>query len=946
MFARLWWKEARQTWPAWAFLAFVGLALQTLLRLLVTPTPEEGLLGVATLTAVIYLFLIAAAAFAGERENGTLGLLDALPVDRLRLWSAKASFALVTTLALAALLWATTVLHVGVFPKLGPVTVAMLLWGAVALGWGLLWSTVLGNAMHAAVLAMASVGATLAALVNLQEGPTTQAAPALLGIALATAAASALAFVRTGPPRWERRQSGPLPTEDEDDPAPALPRRRRPSWVWPSSVGRLVWETWRRVRADLKMLIAVAVGAVVYFRLTEWDRTGTGLQLLVLAMGFLGLLTGSATFNTENRGGTHRFLDQHGARPGVVWTVKVLTWWAATVVLWAFLMIPIVRKLQAGGTPVGTPRVADIPMSWTDLATYLGVLAIPFAVGALSGMVFRRGIMAGAVALVGVIALELCLGLSTAAGIMAPTGPLYVALALLFVTWVWSGDWLRFPPGLGKWARLAGWCVGVGALMVFGYVANRAWNVPTLPERQARELFEPDRFGWPSPPDQDAAPLYREAERLALGVANAVGGRHGLPAEFYEPFNTPATDAKVAAWLEKVEPVLAVLRKASRLPNCDFEDVRKATIHAMPSVPSDLVLTAPLTASAKSRLARGDVEGSWDDVETLLRMARQFSMTRGVTYLWMEGRAIGLAFRWAEDARQTAESLERALAAFRALPPGYSPADRARVDRIVFQHTADLPWEDRIDEYLRQYGPNRKVGTWDALGARVVTSPWETARARKVYDLATAAWIQMLEERSYSELAQMQVDWRGQWISSRLLTIKPPDGPTRYLGPAEMAALSWSSPMARLASPGMDFRQIPRVELGRRALATVLRLRLHQARHDGALPESLTDLLPSDEDLHEGAFDSELMDPYGHELFGYVRSRGQLLFPLAEVMDHWFASPSDKDRLKPANDCWLLYSVGPDGRDDRAEHALDYTSSGDVVYPLKDGVKPPAADAP
>ena len=53
MFARLWWKEARQTWPAWAFLAFVGLALQVLIRLLATPGPEEGVFVVAALIAVL-----------------------------------------------------------------------------------------------------------------------------------------------------------------------------------------------------------------------------------------------------------------------------------------------------------------------------------------------------------------------------------------------------------------------------------------------------------------------------------------------------------------------------------------------------------------------------------------------------------------------------------------------------------------------------------------------------------------------------------------------------------------------------------------------------------------------------------------------------------------------------------------------------------------------------
>ena len=71
MFARLWWKEARQTWPVWAFLACVGVALQGLVRLLAGPSPVEGYIPLAAVVTGIYLFLIAAAVFAGERESGT-----------------------------------------------------------------------------------------------------------------------------------------------------------------------------------------------------------------------------------------------------------------------------------------------------------------------------------------------------------------------------------------------------------------------------------------------------------------------------------------------------------------------------------------------------------------------------------------------------------------------------------------------------------------------------------------------------------------------------------------------------------------------------------------------------------------------------------------------------------------------------------------------------------
>ena len=107
MVARLWWKDARQFWPIWALLAAVALGragARAPLWLRRGPAGRDGRGG--ALWACLYGFAVAAAAFAGERENRTLGLLDALPVERWRLWLAKSSFALASTLALGLVLFA------------------------------------------------------------------------------------------------------------------------------------------------------------------------------------------------------------------------------------------------------------------------------------------------------------------------------------------------------------------------------------------------------------------------------------------------------------------------------------------------------------------------------------------------------------------------------------------------------------------------------------------------------------------------------------------------------------------------------------------------------------------------------------------------------------------------------------------------------------------------
>ena len=89
MVARLWWKDARQFWPIWTLVAAVALAVQGLA--LHYDYAEAGWAEWPWRLSwtCLYACAVAAAAFAGERENKTLSLLDALPVERWRLWLAK-----------------------------------------------------------------------------------------------------------------------------------------------------------------------------------------------------------------------------------------------------------------------------------------------------------------------------------------------------------------------------------------------------------------------------------------------------------------------------------------------------------------------------------------------------------------------------------------------------------------------------------------------------------------------------------------------------------------------------------------------------------------------------------------------------------------------------------------------------------------------------------------
>lgn len=962
MFARLWWKEARQAWPAWGFLAAAGIAAQSYLFCYWKDEASPGGYAyVALVITMMYPFLIAAAAFAGERESGTLWILDAMPAGRLRLWSAKASFALATTLALGILLWLGALAFGRDSSEWRAAGAAALVWGLTALGWGLLWSALLPNALHAALLAIASLCLTLLLLVDLQYGQVLEAAPTLLGLAALTTGASAWAFKASGPPgRGPRRSrpAAPLAIANVSISGDAE-AARRPCRIWAATVPRLLWETLRQVRAELWMLVAVAVAGATAPYLIAWNlrSSNDAISFTFVAAMILALATGVLAFNGENRGRTHRFLLHHGAQAGVVWAVKVATWWGIALGLWAVAFAPAwltlppapTRELPGG---IGLGSV----VSWVVVG-----LTIPFAIALLCGMAFRRGIMAGMVALIATLAVIIPMLAGLAAQVVFPWHWPYVAIGLLAASWAWSGDWLRDAPGWGRWARLALCAAAAPAILAPLYIADRARGVRELPPHQVEAFFQRSRVVAPVPEGDNAAPLYREAYRLISRNAYPAPEPNAERAPAWvsdvrfldqQSFDPPSP--RVTAWLEQVEPALAKLREGARKPACRYMDLRTATEFDRFDEPPIHGLILPLAVSARVRLVRGDLDGSWAEIESLARLARQYSYTSPWATQINAPLADSLALRWAADPRQTASSLEKAARAWEEIPPGASPAERIRIDAALFHNMIGLPREELIDKLL--YGQadlKRKVTVEEKLRNDVVTTPWEVARARRAFNLLAAAQVQRLE----SDPSPFAPDQKGasaeqargfNWmVDPHWNFLISESNRTVALTPEELNTLVFTTPLLRYTPIGQNSALLGRGLAMRRIIRLVLLLRLHQARHDGKLPTSLNEILARPREAGDLAVTPEdLIDPYSGGPFGYVASHGQMLLPIGAAGGMLSASAGKSDsRLEPAEGCQLLYSVGPDGVDDRAERNAGFDQRSDLVFPLKDGVRPPGSES-
>ena len=357
MYARLWWKDARQFWPIWLVLIVAAAFTQwMILAFIGRPARSAGSGSSALCWASLYALTAGAAAFAGERETGTLKLLDHLPADRSVVWAGKVSFALVTSLVLTLLFLLMAAVSTERWNAQNSLTpfdaVCLCMIVPVSLGWGLFWSSILKTALGASLAALASIGATLIFVARgintiFSGGPPESASfwLAAFAVVIVTWAASAAFFAggirlkrlnvqfrspivltRTQSPA-SRRILVQSPVAAVPAPAPlprpiavaripeaagAAPRSRRAWLIEARTLAfqtiKEAWRTWLSLAA-----IAVALPAWAYCFDTGYLDS---IWLMILAV--LGLLVaGISVFGLENRARTYRFLVHHGARPAL-----------------------------------------------------------------------------------------------------------------------------------------------------------------------------------------------------------------------------------------------------------------------------------------------------------------------------------------------------------------------------------------------------------------------------------------------------------------------------------------------------------------------------------------------------------------------------------------------------------------------------------------------------
>ena len=560
MYARLWWKEARTFWPIWVALGVIAAGVQWFLLWAGYHEARIGLLVALGLSwSIVYAFAVGAGVFAAERESNTQVFLDTLPVGRSMLWTSKVSFALATTFGLTLALTGlgalgTTARDPSEYPmEMFVQGIGVLLVEAVA--WSLLWSVVLGSALQAAVLGMATVG-LLNAVFSLRPGLRySMVWSSFPGgrLALAVAALGVSWVVFTRAPRRERSSTV------------VMEMAARPG----SRFGRLVWETMRESCWIWLSLMGTWAGLPLTWWLTKGsDRDPSGtLFLFGLLAGVL--VAGVSVFGPANRTRSYRFLAYHGVRPGVVWGAKLVVWGVAMTVLLLVIALALALSWRQ-------EFLEPLPRSFQVV---VGPFFEAFLIAVLAGQVLRRSITAWVVAFLAVLLLAMAqFGLYAAN--MIPTASLAILpLLVLAISRAWMGDWMNDLRGNARWLRLAAMLGSAAVLLVALYVGYRAWSVPDIgPPFPLRPSPPPPTA---TAPGQDAAPDYTRilAELKALDRAAESNfafdeNKERLPTrddlvQFVRHSGQPNLEPAIAWWQARralVEPI----RQAAAKPEARF----------------------------------------------------------------------------------------------------------------------------------------------------------------------------------------------------------------------------------------------------------------------------------------------------------------------------------------------------------------------------------------
>ncbi len=418
------------------------------------------------------------------------------------------------------------------------------------------------------------------------------------------------------------------------------------------SLGRLVWLTFHQMRRLLVglMIFSVAVGFLI---------PAVGPVAWPLLTLLIGTLCGVTACADEQMHGSFRFLGDQRFPLGRIWIVKIgmryaLALLAAFVLLLPSIIFTIAHRVDTPTRELRPPffgealhsaligTVIPTPLHLTMWLTY------GFAAGQLSGLLFRKSLVAAVLAL-GVAATLATFWVPSLVGMGLHFWQVMAVPAIFLAV-----GWMLVPAWAADRLLARGTFVSIGAALaaVGWWIAGGLWyRVAEIPD-------VPDQFDMPAfvagipPPDENEAGMkirgaWGESSRVVRDVMNLRSKKPLFPAKGMVQRN--ADNGVMASEFSFAAQLAQVMEQgwpAGRSDLGDWLDREAFTGDWYPRLAAAADQPLGVVENPKDLTLRDDSVGRWFHAKTLnqLLAARGLQMqTRGEPGAFVENLHIGLA---------------------------------------------------------------------------------------------------------------------------------------------------------------------------------------------------------------------------------------------------------------------------------------------------------------
>jgi hypothetical protein len=320
-----------------------------------------------------------------------------------------------------------------------------------------------------------------------------------------------------------------------------------------------------------------------------------------------GVLAGVTALGEEQTRGVARFWAERRLPLGRMWLAKIAIHFAIASLAALVMFLPIYAA--APGMPLRSRLLAQYEMGLrAELPRFLWLgVVYGFVFGHLCGMLFRKTVVAGLVAVVagatflGLIGPSVLSGGAAAWQVWGPAAIVLVTARLLLYPWATERVVTRGPI-----LRVAGGTAAAGIVLAAG-IGYRVWEIPDVPDQLAESGFESTI---PRIDERDsgrqlasAVRQYRTAadEAQALFPGRPTGGRTGMRANASVPDESDpltrvaqrgwtAESKLLIPWLDRVfeAPWVKLLDDVEGRPLGVFEDPRSVDYFTPPDLMRDL----------------------------------------------------------------------------------------------------------------------------------------------------------------------------------------------------------------------------------------------------------------------------------------------------------------------------------------------------------------------